>query len=97
MQHIACDQIGNRAGLGVGRGELNERIGPELSTLQLVMHIVTNIGVEDIQKACGVAGILANNVMTELKNIHKQPHRYCVSFFRPAERKNAGARWATRK
>ena len=31
-------------------------------------------GVEDIQEACGVASILANNVMTELKNIHKQPH-----------------------
>jgi hypothetical protein len=73
MKNIVCDKISNRVCLSVGWGELDEGIGPEFPAIKFLLNIGADIGIEDIQKACGVTGILANDMIAELKNIHKKP------------------------
>lgn len=73
VQHLAANQLGHRLGLGIGRRKLDQRLGPKLAALQLPVDIGADVTVEDVQEAVGVAGVLADDLAAELKNIHAEP------------------------
>src|SRR5580658_7801492 len=57
--------------LFVGRVELEERVGPELTIGQCRMHRPADIWISDIDEALDVIGVIGDDTIAQVKDVHR--------------------------
>ncbi len=70
VQDAPRDQVVDGRARLEGGVELDEGLGPEDAGLELAVDVVAQAGVADLDEAAGVGGVVLNQVVAEVEDVH---------------------------
>jgi hypothetical protein len=71
VQFTLSDQFVDRLAGLEGRVELDERLGPQHSLIELAIDELSESRLADVDEAAGVAGVVVNKLSAEAENIQR--------------------------
>lgn len=79
VQHALSDQVINPGAGSERRVQLDQRLGPEQTSVDGIIHPRANARVADLEETADIGVIVLNQAGAQVKDVHRRLHRRYVN------------------